>query len=181
MTTSYFWESQLGFLGFVVFLALIGFFLVLLVALFVQIMLSIKEKIQGKQRLILICYMTAVLVLTFFFPAGVIDFERFESNCVFIAGKESEANCTTTLKLRENNTFTEKIICFGISEKSGTYLLKNDTLFFKYNESDRNTENHYPFGVIRHQGNEHFLVRYSNHSDTSGTLLRIVKNQLIQQ
>lgn len=157
------------------------FFLLLVIYVFVHILLSVKEKLQQKKRLFLIGYMVIVLTLAFCYPQGIIDFERFESTSVLIAGKEGAANCTTTLKLRENNTFTEKSICFGISENSGTYFLKHDTIFFQYNRTRENSNALYAFAVIQKRENNQVLYLHSSYSDTSGTLLRIVKNQLTQK
>lgn len=181
MNTSYFWESQLGMFAMIIFLLQIVFFLLLAIYVFVHILLSIKEKLQQKQRLFLIGYMVIVLTLAFCYPQGIIDFERFESTSVLIAGKEGAANCTTTLKLRNDHTFVEKSICFGISENSGTYSMKNDTIFFQYNQTRENSNALYAFAVIQKRDNNQVLSLHSNHSDTIGTLLWIVKNDLTKK
>jgi hypothetical protein len=38
------------------------------------------------------------------------------SPTVLIAQMEGAANCTTTLKLKKDNTFVERVICFGITD-----------------------------------------------------------------
>jgi hypothetical protein len=37
----------------------------------------------------------------------------------------------TTLKLRDDKTFIERNVCFGVTETTGTYNIKGDTIFFE--------------------------------------------------
>lgn len=127
--------------------------------------------------------MTTVLALAFFKPAGLIDFWKFEGNDILIAKREGAANCMTTFKLKENNKFTEKSVCFGMTEIKGDYKLKNDTIFFENVKLGRGEDEFYKFAIIRpskfNNANSHFdLVRYKSLNDSIGHELWITKNDL---
>lgn len=129
--------------------------------------------------------MTVVLILSYFFPGGFINFEKFERDSVFVAQGEGAANCMTTIKLRDNKTFIERKVCFEITEIKGTYTLKGDTLFFENISFGRHDRDFYKFAVIktREHIDEEYLgefVRYRDYSDTIGKALWIVKNNLTE-
>jgi len=144
---------------------------------------AIQEKLKNRTRLFLIGIMTAVLGLSFFYPGGLINFDKLENDSVFIAQREGSANGMTTLKLRDDKTFIERNVCFGVSETTGTYNIKGDTIFFNKVSLGRHESEFYKFAVIkkRETKNEKYLgdlVRYKNHSDTTGHALWIIKNEL---
>ncbi len=151
--------------------------------LFRQFFLAIKEKFNDRQRLLIIGVLTTVLALAFFKPEGLINFNRLEENDILIALREGAANCMTIFKLKENNKFTEKSVCFGMTEIKGDYILKNDTIFFENVKLGRGEDEFYKFAIIRpskfNKDNDHFdLIRYKNLSDTTGHELWITKNDL---
>ncbi|MBP6023036.1 hypothetical protein [Ferruginibacter sp.] len=183
VNTTYYWESKLGLVAFPAFLFLVIVFFVLLILLLRQIILAIKEKFSERQRLLIIAILTTVLALAFFKPAGLIDFEKFEGKDILVARREGAANCMTTFKLKENSKFTEKSVCFGMTEIKGDYKLKKDTIFFENVELARGEDEFYKFAVIRpskfNKDNNHFdLVRYKDLNDTTGHELWITKNDL---
>ena len=97
--------------------------------------------------------------------------------------RERAANCMTTFKLKDNKTFTEKSICFGVIEIKGSYKIVHDTIYFENVELGRPEDAFYKFAVIRpskfNTDNKHFdLVRFKDFSDTAGQVLWIVKNNL---
>jgi len=164
-------------------LLLIVSFIVLTLLLLRQIYISIKEKLIDKQRLIVIAILTLTLAIPFFFPGGLINFEKFESESILIAQREGAANCLTTLKLKANRKFNERTVCFGITEITGTYNLKGDTIFFDFDSPSRQENESYKFAIIKnsdHNNKKHKgeLVRYKNNSDTTGIALWIIKNEL---
>lgn len=183
INTTYFWEGKLGMFVMLTSLILIVTFLVLTVLLFRQIYFSIKEKFIDKQRLFVIGFLTLTLVLPIFFPGGLVNFEKFESESILIAQREGAANCLTTLKLKANKKFNERTICFGITEITGTYNLKGDTIFFDYDSPSRQGNKYYKFAIIKnvdsinktHKGD---LVRFKDNSDTTGIAFWIIKNEL---
>ncbi|WP_088656267.1 hypothetical protein [Geofilum rhodophaeum] len=183
INTTYFWQGKLGMFVMVTSLLLIVSFIVLTVLLLRQIYISIKEKLIDKQRLIVIAILALTLAIPFFFPGGLINFEKFESESILIAQREGAANCLTTLKLKANKKFNERTVCFGITEITGTYNLKGDTIFFDYDSPSRQENESYKFAIIKnsdpnnkkHKGD---LVRFKNNSDTTGIALWIIKNEL---
>ena len=165
---------------------LITFFLFSIYITFIFILLAqlyygIKEDFKNIKRLFCIGIIFIVLLLTYLKPFGLINFEKFESKDLLIAYKEGVANCSTRLKLKENGKFNERNVCFEISEISGEYVLKNDTIFFKNINSEQN-EKYYEFAIIKKvnisNSNKIKLIRYNNQNDTIGNILWIKKNEL---
>ncbi len=142
------------------------------------------EKFRNRARLFLIGFMTIILGLSFFYPSGLINFTRFERPSVFIAQREGAANCMTTLKLIDDKTFTERNVCFGVTETIGTYSIKGDTIFFEnISSSGRHENKYYKFAIIKNRENKYKkyfgdLIRYKDYSDTTGVALWIIKNDL---
>jgi hypothetical protein len=183
VNTTYYWEPKLGLFAMPATLILVAVYLVLLIALIRQLFLTIKEKFNGKHRFFVIALLTTVLVLTFLKPFGLIDFDKFEGSDILVAQREGAANCMTTFKLKDNNKFTERSYCFGVTEIKGNYKLINDTIYFENVEPGRNENEFYKFAVIRpskyDNDNKHFdLVRYKDFNDTTGHPLWIIKNDL---
>lgn len=165
------------------FLLLILYFLVLTGFLIGQSFFAIRERLKNRNRLFLIGSMTIVLGLSFLYPGGLINFSRFERDSVFIAQREGAANCMTTLKLRDDKTFIERNVCFGVTETTGTYNIKGDTIFFDKVSLGRHESDFYKFAVIKNREtkSEKYLgdlVRYKDYSDTTGIALWIIKNEL---
>lgn len=187
VNTSYFWMTMLGrgSLAMGVFFALIIIFLVLLIALLWQIYLAIRERAANKPRLVTIGVLLLVLLLTFLKPSGIINFEKFESKNVLVASAEGAANCTTTLKLKDDYKFKETVVCFGVSEVRGDYRIQNDTIYFSnINCSDIvDTCEYYQFAVIEPSkfsinNNPLDLVLYKSSTDTVGYSIPIIENEL---
>lgn len=181
VNSAYFWESHLGLFVFVALLALALVFIILFVSLIRQISLSIKERAVNKHRIYLIILLALVLTLAIFKPYGLINFEKWESNSLLIAQREGAANCLTTLKLKENRKFSERNLCFGVSETTGTYRIKKDTIYFENVKLGRGEDKYYEFAIIKRSkiNDKHLeLIRYKNHQDTAGTWLTILKNEL---
>lgn len=165
------------------FLFLILFFLVLTSFLIGQAFSAIREKLKNRQRLLLIGIMTVILGLSFLYPGGLINFSRLERDSVLIAQREGAANCMTTLKLRDDKSFIERNICFGVTETTGTYNIKGDTIFFEKVSLGRHESDFYKFAVIKNRETKSEtylgdLVRYKDYSDTTGIALWIIKNVL---
>ena len=183
VNTTYYWEGKLGFFAFPAFLILVIIFFGLGVALIRQIYFLVKEKFTDKKRLINIGLLTLVLTLTFLKPFGLIDFDKLECNNVLIAEREGSANCMTTLKLKDNFTFSERSVCFGVTETKGNYHLQNDTIFFETVSVGRHENEFYKFAVVKPSKFENSkiigdLIRYKNLTDTTGHELWITKNEL---
>ena len=184
VNTSYFWESRLGMFFIPIFLIIIIYFLVLAILLLRQFIFAFKEKFIDKQRIIVIAAMAFVLATSFLFPTGLINFSAFESEDLLIAQRKGVANCTLTLKLKANNKFVNTNICFGIYDRFGDYIIKEDTIFFKNVSQGRNEEKFHEFAIIESDSSNSDclggIIMYKNHSDTIGSPLRIIKNELVK-
>ncbi len=183
VNTTYYWEGKLGLFAFPAFLILVVIYLGLGLALIRQIYFAVKEKFADKTRLINIGLLTIVLTLTFLKPFGLIDFDKFEGDNILIAEREGAANCMTTLKLKDNFTFSERSVCFGVTEIKGNYHLQNDTIYFDNVSLGRHENEFYQFAVVVqskfNKDGKHFdLKRYKSLTDTIGHELWITKNEL---
>jgi hypothetical protein len=148
VNTTYYWEGKFGLFAFPAFLVLVVVYLGLAISLVIIIFLAVKEKLVYKSRLLLIGLLTIVLALTFYKPFGLINFDKLEGDNLLIAEREGAANCMTTLKLKDDFTFRERTVCFGITEIKGNYHLQNDTIFFDNVSVGRHEDEFYKFAVI---------------------------------
>lgn len=182
INTTYFWDWRSGFLSVVAFVFIVlGYVIFPLVVIF-QIILAVREKFKLKRRVILITVMAVILLLTYWKPKGIIDFENWEGKDLLIADREGAANCTTTLRLKSNNKISVKMVCFGISKISGTYTVQNDTIFFS-NLSEGRHDFNYKFALIRKIETQNKkilgeLVLFENIMDKDPHSLLIIKNEI---
>lgn len=185
VNTTYFWEGKLGFFAFPVLFLLVIVYLILVFLLLRQFFFAFREKFIEKQRLVIIGTLLVVLTVTLLKPNGLINFDKLQGKDLLVAEREGAANCMTTLKLKENNKFTERIVCFGVTELKGNYELKGDTIFFKHNGKFRHKSGYHKFGVIKKFDTMRLkylgdIVMYKSLSDTTGLDLWITKNELTQ-
>jgi len=183
VNTSYYWQVKLDFLAFPVFLTLFLVFLGLSIALIRQIYFAFKDRFNDKKRILTIGLLTTVLVLTFIKPFGVVNFEKFKAKNILIAEREGVAGCMMTLKLKENNTFTAKSVCFGMTETKGNFKFRNDTIYFEDVELGRGDKDFYKFAVIKplkfNNDNKHFeLLSFVSEKDTIGHGLKVTLNKM---
>lgn len=183
INTSYYWEGRLGFFAIPVFLIFVAAYFALVIALFRQIYFLIKENFKTKNRLSLIGLLAIVLLLTYFKPTGIIDFDKLEGNDLLIAESEGAANCRTTIKLKENYTFKERVGCFGSFETKGKFRIVNDTIYFENVQLARQEKDYFQFAVVKRTKFENSkiledLVLYKNSADTMPHELWITKNKL---
>lgn len=183
VNTNYYWEGKLGFFAFPVDLLLVIVYFVLGFLLLRQLFFAFREKFIDSQRLVIIGILVVVLTMTFLKPNGLINFDKLQGKDLLVAEREGAANCMTTLKLKENNTFIERSVCFGVMEIKGNYELKGDTIFFKDTGFVRHENGYYKFAVIRKSDTEKTkylgdIVMYKSYSDTTGRDLWITENKL---
>ncbi len=106
----------------------------------------------------------------FFINSGYIRYYKS------IDSREGASNCMTTLKLKDDYTFKERNVCFGVIETNGKYHVKNDTIYFDSEKIGRDVDRIYSFGVIKpskfnNDGNHYDFVRYKSDRDTIGYAL----------
>ncbi len=185
VNTNYFWENKLGLFAFPAFIFLLTVYYVLAAVLIVQLFFAIREKFSDRKQIFVITLLTLVLTLTFFYPKGLISFDTLEGKVLLVAQREGAADCLTTFKIKEDNKFVERSVCFGVTETKGNYQVKNDTIFFSNISLGRDDKEYYEFAVIKKQDIQNKrilgdLVRYKNFYDTIGNKLWIIKNDLIK-
>ncbi len=183
INTNYYWEGKLGFFAFPVFFLLMIVYLVLGFLLLRQLFFAFREKFTNKQRLVIIGILVVVLTATYLKPYGLINFDKLQGKDLLFAEREGAANCMTTLKLKENNIFTERSVCFSVKEVKGIYELKGDTVYFKDIGFVRHESEYYKFAVIQQSDSEKtkypgVIILYRDYNDTTGFCLRITKNEL---
>ena len=179
INTTYLWEGKLGFFAFITTLLLLAVYLVLVVVLIRQVVLAVREKFSDRFRTVIIVVQAAVVATTFFFPRGVVSFDRLEGEDMLVAQQEGVANCMTTIKLKEGQTFVMRDVCFGIVEVRGDYEVRDDTVFFSDVSVGRGEQKYFAFAVIKPGiGGHEALVAYKDKNDTSGYELRVIKNNL---
>lgn len=183
VNTSCLWESKLGSWASPLFVFLLIYFFALVVVLLYQIVWTIKQKLKRIGQFITLGIMAVVLCLAYFWPDGIIDCRKDDGPFVFVAEREGAANCYTTLKLKPDNKFVEKSICFGISMVRGSYSVKGDSIFFSDIQTGRDVNEYYQFAVIKQSASENKkiigeLKRFMNYSDTLPHELWITKNEL---
>lgn len=183
VNTNYYWEGKLGLFAIPAFLLLVGLYFGFVAALLRQLYFFVKEKFQQKNRLVLIGLLTTILLLTYLKPSGLIDFDKLEGSDVLVAEREGAANCWTTLKLKDDFTFRERVGCFGVSEIKGTFRVVKDTIYFDNIQLGRHREQFYKFAVIKATKFDNSkilgdIIRYKDLTDTVGHELWITKNEL---
>ena len=185
VNTNYFWEGTLGFLAFPIIILLVIIYFIIGIIFLIQLFFAFSEKFNNKNRLLNICIVFIVLVVTIIEPNGLINFDKLQGKDILVAEREGAANCMTTLKLKENNKFIQRNVCFGISETKGNYQIINDTIFFKNISFNRSDKDYYKFAIINEVESVNkkyigFLELYKSQNDTNTIELGITKNELIK-
>ena len=183
INTTYYWEGKLGIWAIPATLLLLLVYIGLVIALARKIYFAFRNNFSDKSQLLLIGILTLILTITFIKPFGLINFDKLEGDNILVAEREGSANCMTTLKLKENNRFVERSVCFGVTEIKGTYKLKNDTIYFENVDSSRQKYEYHKFAVIKqskYRSDKKVVdfVRYTNSNDTIEYELFITKNEL---
>jgi hypothetical protein len=157
---SYFWEGEFGIAFLIIIILLFIIYFLLSIEFIRQLYISVKNKFSEKTRNFLLLLMFSCLVLILIKPKGLINFEKIlDGEDKVLAQAEGAANCTTTLKLKNNEKFVYESVCFGIDRIKGEYKISNDTIYFK--NSRKSFE--YKFGVI--DKDENIIKLYKNKSN----------------
>jgi hypothetical protein len=187
--TAYFWGLWLEFLSVFVFIILIIVFMTLAGLFISHLVMLIKERFRNRHRLIVAAVLFVTTGTTLLRPGGIIDYDRLSGKDLLVATIEGAANCSTVLKLKDNNTFIERNYCFNITEVKGSYTVKGDTILFTNVNSRSANEKYYMYAtIIKKNKVEHGsyktvgdLVLYKDRTDTTGHILWITKNDLPRQ
>lgn len=182
--TAYFWEPWLESWGLLLIFLLVIVFMTLAGLFLSHLIMLIKERFRNRQRLIVAAVLLVAVSTSLLWPMGLIDYDQLAGKDLFIAMREGAADCQTILKLKDNNTFVQRHLCFGTSEIKGTYTVKGDTIFFTNAKPARGNEKYYMYArIIKENKIEHGyynsvgdLILYKDKKDTTGYLLWITKN-----
>lgn len=177
------WMEKLEYLSFPAFLFMVLVYIAFVISLILQIIKSIKEQYINRIRIITIGILFFVLTIIFLKPNGFVNLDKFGSNIIFVAEREGVANCKTILILKDDFSFKERNVCFGITEVTGAFNILNDTIFFDNINFGRDVNEYFRFGIIKPY--KHYVdstifefIRYKSKSDTVGHNLWITKNEL---
>lgn len=179
-----FWRNAIGPDDFLLSLPLIFFFFLMVCVAFLQMIFILYERFRDKGRIITTVLLISCLVLIFLFPTGLIARTSLNGKVLLQAYREGAANCTTTLSLMEDLSFTERQICFGTKMVTGRYKLQNDTVFFSDIELGRGVTEYYDFAIIhkneRFVGDEGEIIRYDHGADSGATLWIVLDDLTIK-
>ena len=180
VNTNYFWLGSLGFW------ALIVGVVVLLIAVIIAICITyeIGKYLLSRERKVANNLYIAVVILGLlvYRPMGMIEFEQFESADVLVASREGSANCKVIVKLKDDNTFTEKKVCFGLDRIKGQYSVNHDTIRVSEVTSGNKKES-FEFAIVKIVKDKYEseqLLLYKDLNDTEPLVLYIEKNTLIK-
>ena len=177
LNTIYFWQKLFGEWIMLVWMVMIPTFIFLVISALWQIFLTISEKLKFKPRIYLLSFMIPVLVLIYLTPFGIIDFYKFEKEDKLTAYQVGTANCSVTLKLKDDHDFIIRNICFVLSEEGGKYILKKDTIKFEYAKYARG-DKFFKFGILDTAQKTVYMYRSDN--DKYPYPMHITKNRLKQ-
>ena len=179
INTSFLWERLPSGWDFLLTLALAILYLTLLAVLLFKLIRSITQKFKNRLDTVSIIIIATVFIFCYFFPLGLIRSSDLDPESYMIANREGVANCNTTIKLGIDKTFIERSVCFGVNRKTGTYVMRNDTVFLRFNKKSDNgaSEN---FGVIEwsneiEEGNYGYFNYFKSESNDKPIRLTITE------
>jgi len=181
VNTTYYWEGMLGGWAMLAGICMFLTFIILVVALLRQLYLVFKERFKHRSRLYLTGIIATVLATSVFLP-GMIDPEKFEAKDLLIAHRPGVAGCSTLLKLKADDTFYIREVCFGVDKVGGTYSINKDTIVFHFQQTG-DTSMIYAFGVIKpgvlpNSTGLGDILLYKSRKDTLPNMLAVTKNKL---
>ncbi len=182
VNSSYFWEKLPGLWDMVLTGILFLSFVILAIILIFQIIKMIRNKFSSKITIINCIILTTVLTVTALYPLGIVDFRKFEGIDLILAQYEGAANCTTTLKIKKENRFIQRRICFGIDEYYGNYRIDGDTIKLHYDEKS-SFGSKYAYGLIKldsikNDKNYGLILYYRDSVDNDPLPMRILEYRI---
>jgi hypothetical protein len=164
----YIWQYYLGLIGAAISLFLGIAFLMLLATMLFQFYKAVRERFAVRSRNVNIMLILVVLVVTYFFPSGVVDFKQFESPAILTAYQEGTANCSKSVELKADGKFIEKDVCFALSKAEGSYTKKGQTLLMHYQDGHKSR------AVLKHLGKYKMLLLYRDIKDTVPFPMKVI-------
>lgn len=138
VNTTYYWDRLLPGLWDMIFSGLfLLIFITLLIVLIIQIIKLLRKRPIVRSRILNICVLAIIIILTIVFPRGIIDFDKLEGQNLILARYEGPGNCTSFLEIKENDRFHHLSICLGVDEHKGSYIICSDTILFNYDNKSK--------------------------------------------
>ena len=183
INTSYYWGGYVGHSIILFAILTLIDYMVLLVGLIYQLFLLAKNWQVNKTWAWKLLIVSGLLVTIALKPDGVIDYEKFGSKDVLFAQRIGAASCASTLRLKYKGEFQFIETCFGVSESTGSYDVKNDTIYFKFSGQTFNRK--FEFGVYK-PGEFHYhgingvgeILLFRSTKDTLPFILPVYKNHV---
>ncbi|MBP5457992.1 MAG: hypothetical protein J6Y37_16005 [Paludibacteraceae bacterium] len=134
VNTQFLWKERMQVFFPLAFL-IYSLLLICVMALFACFVRKVYPLIKGtdrsKQNVIECIVMAATLCLIVAYPMGIVRGPQEEVMPIkFKAYHEGGGGCGTTLYFREDGSFVDRSVCFGIKETKGSYRISNDTIYF---------------------------------------------------
>ena len=155
VNTQFLWEGELGFLtfliDFILFVCVVVLFVlfvkkgyklvrekvrnrrdvVVLFVLFVKRGYKlVREKVRNRRDVVELVAIFGILCIIAVWPYGIIQRTDIESPAIMKASRRGVAGSSYALYLKEDGTFRDRQICFGVYDETGTYRISNDTIYF---------------------------------------------------
>ncbi len=152
VNTQFLWEGELGFLTFLIDFILFVCVVVLFVLFVKKGYKLVREKVRNRRDVVeLVAYIRVrgllpvnwnrrdvvelvaifgILCIIAVWPYGIIQRTDIESPAIMKASRRGVAGSSYALYLKEDGTFRDRQICFGVYDETGTYRISNDTIYF---------------------------------------------------
>lgn len=138
------WMGKLGMGAMLAFAVLFIIFIILGVWLIYHAVTLISDRFRDKGRLAFVLFLVFVLGLAVYNPMGFINHKLLYGEDIFFAYSEGGGNCSTALKLYDNNKFYYQEVCFGVTAITGEYKLVEDTIFLEVSSG----QTFFKYGII---------------------------------
>lgn len=129
---------------FIIMPILILIYLVLVFVFLYQLIKSIQNKFHERERNTQNIILISVLFIVTIKPFGVFNFEKLYGKDVLTSYSEGVAGCSESFKIKDENWFIYRSVCFSVGKYIGKYEIKNDTIFFL----EKNKKFKYNYGLI---------------------------------
>lgn len=134
VNTRYFWEAKVSILLFPIWLLIIVSGLIIFILTLHKTISFLKQKEKNRKTIATLFSLALLLCLLIKYPEGIVDFQKYEPTTTLKAYREGVGGSGDMLYLREDSTFLNRFVMFGINEQKGSYRIANDTIFFNCDE-----------------------------------------------
>ena len=130
INTQFLWEGKLGILCFPVFILLFLCVVVLSVLFVIRGYKLVRGKARSRRDVVEFVAILGILCIIAVWPRGIVQWTDIESPAIVKAFHRGVAGSGSALYLKEDGTFRDRQVCFGVYDETGTYRISNDTIYF---------------------------------------------------